>query len=78
MGLDEGVLIVERVDATPNPAIEVRETLPDGTEFKAVWSHLPVSGVAKLVTGHFVDGDESCDYRKARQAFAGSKPIDTP
>ena len=24
----------------PNPAIEVEETLPDGTAFKAVWSHL--------------------------------------
>jgi hypothetical protein len=30
--------------------------LPDGTEFKAVWSHLRRSGVAKLVTVHFLDG----------------------
>lgn len=28
---------------------------PDGTEFKAVWSHLAQSGVAKLVTVHFFD-----------------------
>lgn len=53
--LDDGELIVERPDAAPNPAVEVRETLPDGTEFKAVWSHLPQSGVAKLVTVHFFD-----------------------
>ena len=43
--------------ASPNPAVEVRETLPDGTEFKAVWSHLRQSGVAKLVTVHFFDED---------------------
>jgi len=54
-GLEDGELIVERPDASPNPAIEVRECLPDGTEFKAVWSHLPQSGVAKLVTVHFFD-----------------------
>jgi hypothetical protein len=45
-GLDDGELIIEREDALPNPAIEVQECLPDGTEFKAVWSHLRQSGVA--------------------------------
>ncbi len=54
-GLEEGELIAERPDATPNPALEVRESLPDGTEVKAVWSHLRQSGVAKLVTVHFFD-----------------------
>lgn len=54
-GLDEGELIAERPDATPNPAVEVRETLPDGTHFKADWSHLSGSGVAELVTVHFSD-----------------------
>ena len=44
-------------EPTPNPAVEVREPLPDGTEFKAVWSHLRQSGVAKLVTVHFFDRD---------------------
>jgi hypothetical protein len=53
--LEHGTLIAERPDATPNPAVEVRESLPDGTEFKAVWSHLPWSSVAKLVTVHFFD-----------------------
>lgn len=54
-GLEDGQLIVERPEAEPNPAVEVRESLPDGTEFKAVWSLLPESGVAKLVTVHFFD-----------------------
>jgi len=54
-GLEDGALITERPDATPNPAVEVRESLVDGTEFKAVWSHLSQSGVAKLVTVHFFD-----------------------
>ena len=56
-GIDEGVLIVERPDAKPNPAVEVREILADGTEIKAVWSHLRQTGVAKLVTIHFFDED---------------------
>lgn len=54
-GLDDGELLMEHLDASPNPAIEVRETLPDGTEIKAVWSHLRMSQVAKLVTIHFFD-----------------------
>jgi hypothetical protein len=54
-GLENGELIAERPDATPNPTVEVRESLPDGTEVKAVWSHLRQSGVAKLVTIHFFD-----------------------
>lgn len=56
-GFDDGELMVERLKAKPNPAIEVKETLPDGIEFKAVWSHLQQSGVAKLVTVHFFDED---------------------
>jgi hypothetical protein len=31
--------------------------LPDGTEFKAVWSFLAASNVAKLVTVHSFDGE---------------------
>jgi hypothetical protein len=56
-GLEDGEFVLERPGATPNPAVEVREVLPDGTEFKAVWSHLRRSGVAKLVTVHFFDED---------------------
>ena len=54
-GLEDGELIAERPDAMPNPAVEVRVSLPDGTEFKAVWSQLRQSSVAKLVTVHFFD-----------------------
>jgi len=54
-GLEEGVLLAERPDASPNPAVEVRESLPDGTEFKAVRSYLGESEAAKLVTVHFFD-----------------------
>ncbi len=54
-GLKDGELIAERPDARPNPVVEVREILLDGTEFKAVWSHLRQTGVAKLVTVHFFD-----------------------
>jgi hypothetical protein len=34
--LDDGEFIAERLDAEPNPTVEVREMLPDGSEFKAV------------------------------------------
>jgi hypothetical protein len=53
--LEDGELIAEKPKSKPNPTIEVRESLPDATEFKAVWSLLPQSGVAKLVTVHFFD-----------------------
>jgi len=52
-GLIDGVLLAERLHASPNPTIEVREMLPDGTDFKAVWSYIAQIGVAKLVTVHF-------------------------
>jgi Domain of unknown function (DUF4258) len=55
VGLEDGDLIAERPDARPNAAVEVRQSLADDTEFKAVWSHLHQSGVAKLVTVHFFD-----------------------
>jgi hypothetical protein len=54
-GLEDGKLLTERPDAQPNAAVEVQESLPDGTEFNAVWSHLRQSRVAKLVTVHFFD-----------------------
>ena len=58
-GLDDGRLIVERPNAVPNPVVAVREQLPDGTEFKAVWSYVRANSVAKLVTIHFFDGGRS-------------------
>jgi len=57
VGLEDGELIAERLGDIPNPAVEVRELLSDGREFKAVWSYLRQSDVAKLVTVHFFDRD---------------------
>ena len=54
-GLADGALVSERPKDKPNPSVEVRQRLPDGTEYLAVWSHLRASGVAKLVTAHFFD-----------------------
>jgi hypothetical protein len=54
-GFSDSQLLAERPNAQPNPTIELRECLPDGTEFKAVWSLLRQSGAAKLVTVHFFD-----------------------
>lgn len=53
-GLADGFLEAERPRAVPNPVVETRETLPDGTDFKAVRALLP-DGWAKLVTVHFYD-----------------------
>ncbi len=36
-GLEEGELMAERPRDGPNPAVEVRQKLADGTKFKAVW-----------------------------------------
>src|SRR2546423_7146262 len=55
--LADGEQIAEKPRSKPNPTVEVRASLPDGMEFKAVWSLLRQSGVAKLVTVHFFDGD---------------------
>lgn len=54
-GADAGELVAVCPDAEPNPTVELRQSLPDGTEFKAVWAYLAWSGVAKLVTVHFFD-----------------------
>jgi hypothetical protein len=52
-GIEAGSLIVERLDDVPNPSVEVRQVLADGTEIKAIWAHLISVDVAKLVTVHF-------------------------
>ncbi len=54
-GIEDGELLRERPEDTPNPAIEVKEILPDGTEIKAVWAWLSYHDVAKLVTVHYFD-----------------------
>jgi len=54
-GLEDGKLIIERPSDVPNPAVEVRQRLADGTEVKAVWSFVVSANLAKLVTVHFFD-----------------------
>ena len=54
-GIATGAPLAERPDALPNPSVEVQQTLADGTAVKAVWSHLILLDVAKLVTVHFFD-----------------------
>ena len=54
-GIEHGVLLADRPDAQPNPAVEVRQSLADGTEVKAVWSHVVSVDIAKLVTVHYFD-----------------------
>jgi hypothetical protein len=56
-GLAEGQLVRERLQSRPNPVVEVRETLPEGTDVLAVWAYLSGSDAAKLVTVHFLDKD---------------------
>src|SRR4051812_39409354 len=54
-GVEHATCLAERPDDKPNPAIEVRETLADGTDIAAVWSHVILLDVAKLVTVYFLD-----------------------
>jgi len=54
-GCANGEYITERLDAEPNPTVEIEELMPDGTEFKAVWAYLSNADAAKLVTVHFFD-----------------------
>ena len=54
-GIQEGRLLLERPHDLPNPAVEVAQLLADGSEIKAVWSHMVALNVAKLVTVHFAD-----------------------
>ena len=52
-GVEQGSLIAEDPRALPNPSVEIRQLLADGTQVKAVWSHVISANVAKLVTVHF-------------------------
>jgi hypothetical protein len=56
-GIESGELLREDLRATPNPSVEVRQRLADGTEIKAVWSLLISIDTAKLVTVHFLDNE---------------------
>jgi hypothetical protein len=53
--LDRAELVRERPRSKPNPSIVVRQTLIDGTEVEVIWSWLPQSRKAILVTMYFRD-----------------------
>lgn len=54
-GVDAARLLEDRPDDTPNPTVVVEQHLPDGTPVRVVWAWLPRSGLARLVTVHFLD-----------------------
>jgi hypothetical protein len=54
-GIERGLLIGEHPDGQPNPVVEVRQSLADGTPVKAVWAHWVSADVAKLVTVYYFD-----------------------
>ena len=54
-GLEAGRCLREDEDAEPNPTVTVVEQLPDGADFRAVWSYLRAIDAAKLVPVFFVD-----------------------
>jgi len=56
-GLDEGEVLEERSDATPNATVVVRQILADGTSIEAVWAWLSRSRRTKLVTVYFLDAE---------------------
>jgi hypothetical protein len=53
--IEQATFINERPKASPNPVVEVRQHLADGTPVKAVWAWLAGVRTAKLVTVHFFD-----------------------
>jgi hypothetical protein len=54
-GIEHATLVIERPGDSPNPAVEVRQGLADGTEVTVVWSRIGRPRIAKLVTVHFPD-----------------------
>jgi hypothetical protein len=54
-GLDDAELVTERPESLPNPSIVIRQILIDGSEVEVVWSWLPQSRRAILVTVYFPD-----------------------
>ena len=54
-GIEHATLLEERPKSLPNPSAELLQVLADGTDIKAVWSHVIFVDLAKLVTVHFFD-----------------------
>lgn len=55
VGAASARVLCERPADRSNPSVEMEQTLPDGTRIKAVWSWLPESRMARLITVHFFD-----------------------
>jgi hypothetical protein len=53
VGLSDGTVVTQQLDAEPNPVIRVRFELPDGSLAEAVWGWLETSQQALLVTTFF-------------------------
>jgi hypothetical protein len=54
-GVADAKLVAEHPSQKPNPTVNVRQQLADGTEVEVVWAWLKPSGRAKLVTVYFPD-----------------------
>jgi hypothetical protein len=54
-GIAQGQIVRTRPGDTPNPVVEVAQTLPDGTPVLAVWAWIARHRTAKLVTVHYFD-----------------------
>ncbi len=52
-GLDQATLVRERPRSKPNPSVVVRQLLIDGKDVEVIWSWLPQSRRAILVTVYF-------------------------
>lgn len=52
-GLEELMIVRVREDAVPNPVVEARFTLPDGTDCECVWAWVERDRAALLVTVYF-------------------------
>ena len=54
-GIDEAVVVRERLRSKPHPSVIVRQELVDGSEVEVIWAWMADSQRAKLVTVYFPD-----------------------
>ncbi len=54
-GISDCQLLRERAGSKPHASVVVRQTLPSGDEVEVIWSWLPQTQRAKLVTVFFRD-----------------------
>jgi hypothetical protein len=53
--MPDALLLRERPHTQPNPGIEAKIMLPDGTSAKVIWAWLERAQAAKIVSVHFFD-----------------------